>query len=146
MRGNRIRQLLFLLVLVVVAYTAFQIWQGEKSAPDNAPPGQATMTKPAMVPAPAVAPAPMQAATPAATPAAMPTAIPAMRGDAAADMHVYFFYPDKSERYMGTTRGAEGCRRVAGNFAAALKLADDSPWSYGCCDKPDAPECRKKLR
>lgn len=73
-----------------------------------------------------------------------PSARQPASSDDQGEMRVYFFYPDKSERYMGTTRGAEGCQRVAANFAATQKL--DGGWSYGCCDKPDAPDCKKKLK
>ena len=127
MRSSRIRQLLLLLLLVAVGFVALQFWDQERPAKVAPPPGPPPAIRP-------VAPGPMPA--PVASPAAV----------SGAEMHVYFFYPDRSERYMGTTHGTDGCLRVAGNYAAALKLTDISGWFYGCCADRNSPDCKKKLR
>ena len=62
------------------------------------------------------------------------------------DVNVYFYFPDNKEAYLGETRGASGCGKMAFSYASQHKLSRSDNWSYICCTIEDGSSCYRKIR
>ena len=58
--------------------------------------------------------------------------------------NVFFYSPDKTEKYLGLARNLPTAKIMSVNYANSLNLSRDAGWSTVFCLKTDASECAEK--
>lgn len=61
-------------------------------------------------------------------------------------VHVYFYFPNDKEVYLGTEKGASSCQAAAYSYANSKGLSRHSDWSYICCTIEGGSDCYRKIR
>ena len=74
-----------------------------------------------------------------------PDRLPLSRYDEV-DVHVYFYYPNDKEEYLGSVTGTSACERSAYRFARGKGLERDDAWTYICCTIEGGSDCYRKIR
>ena len=59
---------------------------------------------------------------------------------------VYFYFPDDTEKYLGSTMGASNCGNIAYRYANEASLSSGDSWSYICCTHENGSDCYRKIR
>lgn len=59
--------------------------------------------------------------------------------------HVFFYYPDGTEKYLGQSTALSQCNSMA-VYEANLKNLDGSQWGYICCLIANGSNCYEKHR
>ena len=58
--------------------------------------------------------------------------------------NVFFYSPDKTEKYLGLARNLPSAKIMSVNYANSLNLSRDAGWSTVFCLKTNASECAEK--
>ena len=61
------------------------------------------------------------------------------------NVNAYFYYPDDTEVYLGSMRGASACQAAARNFAYSKNISS-SNWGYICCTIENGSSCYRKIK
>ena len=63
-----------------------------------------------------------------------------------AEYNVYFFFPDKRDKYLVSVHGLNACGKLAWNYASEKDFARGDGWSYICCMIAKDSQCYEKHR